>query len=72
MAKAAFSKMQSLHQQIGLKLQKEISKNAQFGTCLCLALKLGHFGKHIRNTFKVFKSVMEKITWVDRVKNEEV
>jgi len=31
-----------------------------------MVLKLGHFGKYIRNTLKVLKSVME-ITWVDLI-----
>jgi hypothetical protein len=35
-----------------------------------MVLKLGHFGKYIRNTLKGLKSVLE-ITWVDRVKDEE-
>jgi hypothetical protein len=39
-----------------------------------MVLKLGHFGKYIRNTCKVSKcgGRMEKISWTDRVRNEEV
>jgi hypothetical protein len=40
-----------------------------------MELKLGHFVKLIRNTWKVRKFVpggMKKFTWADLVRNEEV
>jgi hypothetical protein len=40
-----------------------------------MALKLGHFGKQIRNTWKVSKWCwrrMKKISWTDSVKKEKV
>jgi hypothetical protein len=43
----------SFHQQIGLKFKEETSKvsfHAGFEAQLCMVLKLGHFGKYIRNS----------------------
>jgi hypothetical protein len=41
-----------------------------------MALKLGRFGQQIRNTLKSFEmwcwGRMEKISWTDHVRNEEV
>jgi hypothetical protein len=40
-----------------------------------VVLKLGHFGKWIRNTWKAVNVVwrrLEKISWTDHVRNEEV
>ena len=53
MAKAAFNKKKTLHQQIGLKFKEETSK------ILHLVLKPGHFIKYIRYTWKVYV-VLEK------------
>jgi len=37
-------------------------------------LKLGNYGRHIRNTWKILKfgagEVEEKVIWTDRVRNE--
>jgi hypothetical protein len=48
----------SFHQQIGLKLKEENSKvlfNAGFEEQLCMVLKLGYFGKYIRNSRNIKK-----------------
>ena len=41
-----------------------------------MVLKLGRFGQQIRNTWKVFEMWcwrrMEKISWIDHVRKEEV
>jgi len=37
-----------------------------------MVLKFGHFSKEIRNTWEVLKCVMEKISWTNCVRNEEV
>jgi hypothetical protein len=55
MAKTAFNKKKTLFtSKLALKLRNKL-KNAAFGTWLSMVLKLGRFGKQIRNTWKVLK-----------------
>jgi len=44
----------SFHQQIGLEFKKDLS-NATYGGGPGMVLKVGHFGKYTRNTWKVLK-----------------
>jgi hypothetical protein len=71
MAKAAFNKKGSFHQQTRLKFREEIT-SAIFGALLYILLKLGHLGKYMRNTCESYemwcRRRMEKISWTDRVK----
>jgi hypothetical protein len=74
LAKAIFNKKKTLHQQTGLHFKEETSKSATFGAQLCKVLKLRHFRKQIRDTWKVLKfgaeRRMETIKWTDCVRNE--
>jgi hypothetical protein len=62
------------HQQIGLKFKEETSKFLRLE--FCVVLKLGHFGKRIRNTREVLKcgagTGWRRPFWTDRVRKEKV
>ena len=54
MTKEAFNKKKVLFtRKNGLKFKEETS--GTFGAQLCMVLKIGHFGKQIRNIRKVLK-----------------
>jgi len=50
-ATAVFNK-NSLHQKIGIKFKEETSEMLRLEQSCARWLKLGHFGKYIRNTMK--------------------
>ena len=55
MAQAALIKEKTLFtSKLDLNLKKKLM-NAALGAWLCVELKLGHFGKWTRNTWKVLK-----------------
>jgi hypothetical protein len=71
MAKAAFNKKRTLFtSKMDLNLRKKLVKCYILGAQLRMVLKIAHFGKQIRNTWKVLLCWrIMKISWTDRVRN---
>jgi hypothetical protein len=63
----------AFHREAGPKFKEETSEVLHLEH---MVLKRGHFGKQIRNTWKILKfwcwRRMEKISWTDRVRNHKV
>jgi hypothetical protein len=57
MAKAAFNKKKTpFTSKLDLNLRKKLVK-CTFGAQFCVVLQIGHFGKYIRNTWKILRCV---------------